>query len=393
MTISPITFYKRSDAGALTKHSGHFPHDLTSHTILSPGLRLSELMVYLKTTETCQLNCKHCFTNGINGKKIYFSPERVIDWLHRLHDVNPTLDGGSIAFHGGEPMLAPISDMRRTWKECKHLWPNIWWTTTTNLVYNLDDEKRSFFKEAFGEGISTSWDKGIRFANQKQEDLWLKNVRLLQDDGHKITLMISLSKSVLDIPVEDFLKWVIDLGVPYLHLERITPNGNAVVNNHIIPTNKELDAWFVKLWEASRKLETHKYFMNLFLNGILTSLVSSTHTGCRCRGCEKKIFTLNADGTIGGCPNGAVTNTFGTLDDDIIELLSSEGRMENVLCETARNPLCYTCEVYDVCNGDCHQLAWDGDICASPKSLMKQLKKNNERETYKTFLDGFIGKE
>jgi radical SAM protein with 4Fe4S-binding SPASM domain len=260
-------------------------------------------------------------------------------------------------------------------------------------VYNLDDEKREFFKECFTQGFATSWDKGIRFENEKQENLWRKNVRLLQDDGHKITVMVSLSKSVLDIPVEDFLKWVIDLGVPYLQLERITPNGNAVSNKHIMPSNKELDAWFVKLWEASVKLETHKYFMNCFIDGILSSFVTTTHSGCRCRSCEKKIFTLNADETIGGCPNSAVTNTYGTLDDDIIDLLSSTGRVENIVCETQRNPICYTCEVYDVCNGDCAQLAWEGDICASPKSLMKRFKRDNNVELYKEVLNGFIGAE
>lgn len=398
MSVAAVSFYKKTDGG-LVKSSTLYRNTCSiwgaqdKKTILAPSLQLTELMVYLKTTETCQLNCEHCFTNGINGKKIYYDVNRTIDWFHRLHEVSPKLNGGSVAFHGGEPMLAPIKDMRRTWEACKDLWPNVWWTTTTNLVYNLDDEKRAFFKDAFQDGISTSWDKGIRFENEKQERLWAKNLQTLIDDGHKMTLMISLSKSVLDIPVEDFLNWIKDTGVKYLHLERITPNGNAKRNPHIMPSNAELDAWFVKLWEASVKLETHKHFDNLFFNGILSSLVTTTHTGCRCRSCEKKIFTLNADGTIGGCPNSAVNNTFGTMDDDITELLGSEGRLDNIVCETQRNPLCYTCDVYDVCNGDCHQLAWEGDVCASPKSLMRQLKRENDINTYHMFLNNFIGQE
>lgn len=385
MAVSTVSFYKKANSGNLIKTS--------AAKTVAPFLQLTDLMVYLKTTETCQLNCEHCFTNGINGRKIYFDPAKTIDWFHRLHEISPKLTGGSVAFHGGEPMLAPIKDMRRTWQECKDLWPNVWWTTTTNLVYTLDDEKRSFFKECFTDGISTSWDKGIRFANEKQEQLWRKNVETLIKDGHKMTLMVSLSRSILDISPEDFLAWVEDLGVHYLHLERITPNGNAIRNPHIMPSNTELDQWFVQLWEASVKRKTHTKFANLFFNGILSSVVSSTHSGCRCRSCEKKIFTLNADGTIGGCPNSAVDNTFGSIDDDIVDLLSSEGRVENIMCETQRNPLCYTCDVYDVCNGDCHQLAWEGDICASPKSLMRQLKHNRDFDTYKQFLNGFIGQE
>ena len=42
--------------------------------------------------------------------------------------------------------------------------------------------------------------------------------------------------------------------------------------------------------------------------------------------------------------------------------------------ETMRNDICYSCPVYDICNGDCHQLNWDGDVCASPKSMMIDAK-------------------
>ena len=353
----------------------------------------SELMIYLKTTETCQLNCDHCFTNGSRGQKVYFDPQATIDWLHRLHQTVPNIKGGSVAFHGGEPMLAPIADMRRVWSECKDLWPSVWWSTTTNLVYSLDDEKRSFFKEAFTHGIATSWDKDIRFTTPKQEQLWESNVRTLLADGHDVTLMVSLSKSVIDMPIDQFLNWVIDLGIPYLHLERITHNGNAVENSNIIPTNEELDAWFVQLWEASTRLQTHKYFDNLFINGILSSFVHSSHSGCRCRACEQKIFTVNATGTIGGCPNSAVTNTFGTIHDDINMLLTSEKRVDQIACETYRNPVCYSCDVYDICNGDCHQLNWQGDVCASPKTLMTTLKKNNNRSLYMEILRDYRGAE
>lgn len=359
-----------------------------------PGLTVDDVMIYLKTTETCQLNCQHCFTNGINGRKIYFDPERTVDWLHRFSKEACTEHTrGSIAFHGGEPFLAPIEDIRYVWSNAKDLLPNVWWSSTTNLAYNLTDDIRSFMKEAFVSGVATSWDKDIRFANEKQEALWRKNVQTLQDDGHSITLMVSLSKSVLDMCPEEFLKWVIDLGVPYLHLERITNNGNAMLNSHIMPTNQELDDWFVRLWDASVKIGAHKYFDNLFFNSILSSFVTSTHSGCRCRSCEKKVFTVNADGTIGGCANSAVTNTYGHISDSINTLLTSPGRVENIVCESARNPACYTCEVFDVCNGDCHQLAWDGDICASPKTLMTRFKTERNMALYKEVLSNFKGTE
>jgi len=391
MTTSSVTFFKRDNQGALAKAPLLFAKNISER--LAPTVALKELMVYLKTTETCQLNCKHCFTNGTNGKKIYFNVPKTIDWSHRLQKAVPTLGSAHVAFHGGEPFLAPVSDMREVWASCKDLWPGLWWSTTTNLVYKLDNEKMDFMKTAFTNGLATSWDKGIRFANQKQEDLWRDNVKTLLQEGLDVTLMVSLSKSVVDVEPIELLNFVADLGVKYLHLERITPNGNANLNPHIFPTNKELDAWFVKMWHQSVEHKIHTRFENLFFNSILSSLAFTTHSGCRCRQCEQKLLTINASGDIGGCPNSAVNNTFGSIDDDIVTLLTSPGRMENIACESARNPLCYSCEVFDICNGDCHQLAWEGDICASPKSLMKHLKQEKNIDLYREVLGQFMGQE
>ena len=379
LIAQPIKFFK--------------PAKKTSISTVSPMLIPSSLMIYLKTTETCQLNCSHCFTNGTNGKKVYFDPAKTTDWFHRLHEVAPNMSGGNITFHGGEPFLAPVSDMRKVWEDCKDLWPNIWWSTTTNLVYNLTDDIRLFMKEALPTGISTSWDMNMRFDNEKQEALWKKNVKTLLSDGHNITLNISINNDIVKSNPKDLIKFIIDLGVQWVHFERITPNGNAILNNSVFPSNIELDKWILALWHASVELESHKYFGNLLFDSVLTSYVNKNHSGCRCRSCEQKIFTLNPSGTIGGCPNSAVDNTFGFMSDDIEDLLSSNGRLENIVCESQRNEICYTCEAFDICNGDCHQLAWQDDICASPKSLIVHLKKEQNIELYKSVLNGFQGEE
>lgn len=379
--VKPLVFYKSNKLQSIEKVD------------ISPMLIPTSLMIYLKTTETCQLNCKHCFTNGTNGRKIYFDPDQVIDWFTRLHKVAPNMQNGNVAFHGGEPFLAPVDDMRKVWLACKDLWPNVWWTTTTNLTYKLTDEIRAFMKEALFNGISTSWDKNMRFDTPKQEELWRKNLDTLVADGHNVTLNISINRDIVEMDPKELLEFIKELKVNYVHFERITPNGNANLNREIFPSNIELDQWIVKLWDASVEMESHKYFSNTLFDSVLTSFVNTTHSGCRCRSCEQKIFTLNADGTIGGCPNSAVDNTFGTITDSIPALLSSEGRLENIVCESQRNPNCYGCEVFDICNGDCHQLAWEGNVCAAPKSLMKKLKANNDLELYKDVLNQFIGVE
>jgi len=356
----------------------------------------SNIMIYLKTTETCQLNCKHCFTSGSNGRKIFFNKDKVVDWYKRLSQQLPHIKGGHTAFHGGEAFLVQPSEMMEVYERCKDFFPEMWWSVTTNLVFPLTQDKLDLIEKAFNNNISTSWDSGIRFENENQENLWEKNVRTLTAiPNFNMTVQISLSRSIMEMNPEELIEKFIDLKVNHLHIERISLDGNAKKNLDIMPHNQEQDKWFIDLWNAYIKNDNYKKIHIAFFESLLTSLVYNTHSGCRCRSCEKKIFTLNADGTIGGCPNSAAHSPFGHIDDDIMSLLLSPGRMCNIADETNRNEKCLSCPVFDVCNGDCHQLSWDGDYCPAPKSLMIYLKENLEENKvlYKELLGDFIGQE
>ncbi len=336
------------------------------------AVKPTSLVVYLKTTETCQLNCSHCFTNGINGKQIYFDPVKTIDWFKRVHAECPTLDSGTIIFHGGEPFLAPLADMQKVWEDVRELWPNIRWSCSTNLTYNLTNEILNFFSTVLPDGFCTSWDKNIRFANVRQEELWRKNLKTLVDAGHNITLNVSLNKDLLQEDTDELVLWLDTLGVNYVQFERLTWDGSAVKNTHIFPANVDLDEWFVKMHKSYKKIKPK--YRDVLIGGLYDSIQKGIHGGVRCRDCEQKIFTINADGSIAGCPNAAVDNAFGHIDQEFLDLLVSPKRLDNILCETNRDTRCYTCDVFDVCNSDCHQLVWEGDQCAAPRTLMKQIK-------------------
>ena len=333
-------------------------------------------MIYVKTTETCQLNCKHCFTNGINGAKIYFNPHKTADWVKRLHSeaFNPS-DTMHFEFHGGEPFLAPVSHMRIFYEETKDLWPNASFGITSNLTFKLKDEHWDFIKGPLGNRMGTSWDPKIRFENDKQEKLWEKNVRSLVDAGVTVKLFISVTKDTVNIEPIELLKWVKDLGVQEMALERLTGNGNALLHPEIFPTNLEQDQWFLKMHEQIEEYDARHWFDNEFMETIYNKFETGfLKGGTFCRDCEEKLYTINADGTLSGCPNAAPEEQFGHINDDIKSLINSPKRIKNIACERSRDPRCYECPVFMYCGGDCHQLAWQGDICGAPKSLMKLLK-------------------
>lgn len=332
---------------------------------------------YLKTTETCNLNCSHCFTNGIHGAKIYFDPVKVSNWIREFHR-EKFKEGDSIhyEFHGGEPFLAPISQMKYVVDSCKDLSPHQTFGATTNLVYKLKQEHIDFIKNDLGSRLGTSWDPKIRFANSKQYKLWYDNLKTLQREGVDIKLFISVTKQTIAYRPIVLLRWIRKLGVKEVSFERLTSNGSAKMFPEIFPTNLELDQWFLDMHNDAIKYNTRDWFHNENLENVYAKFESGYNcSGTFCRDCEEKIFTLNADGTISGCPNAAPEFNFGSIDDSIATIINSPRRLRSIVEERSRNPKCYSCPVFQYCNGDCHQLEWQSDVCGAPKSLMKLLAK------------------
>ena len=330
-------------------------------------------MIYLKTTETCNLNCLHCFTNGSRGAKIYWDHVKVADWITRLSKESNS-NHVHLEFHGGEPFLADISSMQYVYDNCQDLWPSQSWGVTTNLTFKLTQDKIDFIMGPLGARLGTSWDPDIRFTSPKQYDLWRKNVQTLHELGATIKLFISVTKGTVAIEPIELLEWVRDLGVKEMSLERLTMNGSANDHLHIFPTNLEQDAWFLKMHQQSKEHNAREWFDNEFLETVYSKFEKGfTAGGTFCRDCEEKLFTVNANGTIAGCPNSAPEQAFGHIDDTITDLLTNPIRIHNIACERSRDPRCYSCEVFQYCNSDCHQLEWQNDVCGAPKALMTEL--------------------
>ena len=342
-----------------------------------------DIQVYVKTTGTCNLDCFHCFTSGSKGKKIFFDPEQTASFLKSIVN-EQKLNSVRLLYHGGEPMLAPLKDLYRFHELTHTAIPNVDYGIQTNLVYTLNDAKRAFFKDIIGlRGVGTSWDAGIRFGSAnpdrklQDEALWEKNVRTLVGDGHEMTLMVSLSKTLLDHyqPV-DIINYAISLGFSYILFERITSDGNATINN-ALPANRQIDQWLYKMYTQTIEHKLYEKIGNMFLEEIVLAYRQNLHVANRCRGCEQKLITINADGTLAGCPNSATNEQWSELANGVDNFLYSEKRVDAICTEKQRPQACMTCEVNDICNGDCYKLKWDDGVCSAPKTLFKMLKKNS----------------
>ena len=101
-----------------------------------------DLIIYLKTTDTCQLNCAHCYTYGSNAAKGFFDPQKTINFLKNMKEARPQVSSGNITFHGGEPFLCPTNLMFDVWNETKGLWPSVWWSIQSNLTLELTQGRK-----------------------------------------------------------------------------------------------------------------------------------------------------------------------------------------------------------------------------------------------------------
>ena len=175
-------------------------------------------MVYLKTTDTCNLHCDHCFTNGYNGKKGWFNVDATVDFFQRLKAWHPEYDNALISFHGGEPLIAPTDLIFQAWDGIKDLWPNLWWSVQTNLTFPLTDDKVSVLDTICNKSWGTSYDKNIRWADINQELLWRSNVKRMADEGHDITVMVCLSGHVVNNmePIE-IIEDMASLGIKHIN--------------------------------------------------------------------------------------------------------------------------------------------------------------------------------
>lgn len=326
---------------------------------------------YIKTTETCNLDCDHCFTSGSRGRKIYFDPVKTARFVNEFQGESMHID-----FHGGEPFLAPLEDMYTFWEQVSDKCsPNVSFGATTNLTYKLTEDKLKFMEVALGSRIATSWDEGIRWKDNRQYSLWEKNVKFLVARGFEIKVFISMNTSLMSRNPKDVLDMLQELGIKEVAFERLTHDGSATRNPAIFPTNKAIDDWIYEM----HLVNDRDWFDNVLLESIYSKFEGgSQRESTFCRGCEKIMFTINADGTVAGCPNSAPTSHYTTIDASKRDALSHDKRTCMIAEETYINPHCVSCEVFGQCGGDCYKLEWDTQ-CPAPKRLMYGLNNKTDR--------------
>lgn len=335
--------------------------------------------IYIKTTESCNLHCKHCYINDFRKQKEFFDWEKTATWLQKylnfFHIENQEVE---ISFHGGEPFLCDLDILQKFIRR----FPGANFNATSNLCFPIDTTFFDFIKKNFldytKDGtpyIKTSWDYKIRFQNPEQEGLWVKNVKDIVDEGIEVHVTTCLTKdTIMDVIPYEYLEQMSILGVSSLNFERLT--SNTTMDKSLIPDYQEQDKWLLQMYLENEC--SFGFYIDLFEN-LKLAVEKGELNGCRKRQCMQEVLTINADGTIGGCPNIALTNSFSSIEKEPSDLIQNQCHLCLLRQEQIRNNRCYLCPYFKYCNGDCHQLSWQGDICPAPKKVLEQIINNFNR--------------
>ena len=343
-------------------------------------------VVYIRVVQGCNLNCDHCFTMG-NRDEIALTDLSLIDkYLSSIkHNVDP--DKVTFYIHGGETFLAPleylksVNDLiRKYFSEAK-----IDIVPQTNLIYKVDDKFIQFIKEEYRNTIGVSWDADIRFGsiaiNKKtqQEDLFFKNMRKLVDAGVNVHIAITAQKNLLNYdPIEIVEKFE---GVDSIDFELLT-TFDAKTSN-LRPNNKKWAAWLNKLvdYYVSTKTSWCLPQIDLFTKTLMTGNLFD----CKCNCCDKRTFTMNPNGTVGLCPDRTYIEPFSTVDEMYTSWETFEEKSLEIiikkLADMEHHTMCYECEHYDICGGNCDASLFDEtDECPLSKSVISRIR--NELNTF-----------
>jgi radical SAM protein with 4Fe4S-binding SPASM domain len=327
-------------------------------------------IIYVKTTGTCNLDCQHCFTGGKNGDRTQFDPDVAAAWIKEFIAKYPPDTHTHLELHGGEPFMVPLPKLQQFTHHFQGF-ENVSICANSNLTFRITPAILDFIKVDLDSQIGTSWDHWIRWPTPEKYELWRSNLELLRAEGVHIGLKVSVSRQLIDSSPRWFLDQMDALAVDTIALERITAGGSSVINMNVFPDNEAQDNWYLELLKLYQqgnhrcKIST----LDTLLDKIRLGMVK---VDTNCRNCEQHLVTMNSDGTLGGCPNVASERNYANVHQPVDEFLYSEDRLTEITKELDFGD-CVHCDVFDLCGGDCHQLAWQGKRCGGLKNTLRYI--------------------
>lgn len=327
---------------------------------------MPDIKIYLCVTDGCNLACKGCYKYTTRDKvdlPKFLDLNKAKQYLDNIIKLYPE-DNIYCTFHGGEPFytgdISKYIDLINNYSNIK----NMYWSATTNLIYNISTEHIKLFGLFKDKFFKTSWDvEDYRFRNISQKELWENNIKYLLSLGFLIQPIITVNLQTIQYSPSDLFEYFKHLGISTVNFERITETGRASIIK-VKPTNRQVDEWLWQVYIINKS--KYNFYIPLFAE--LEYAKTNGFVGCRKRECMQTVRTINTDGSVGACPNCAdiyIIDKTGQYNTDTEKDL--------ILKEKTVTDTCMFCKYYDICNGDCCQLSFDETGCPGLIKIYQEL--------------------
>ncbi len=330
--------------------------------------------IELILTNKCNLQCKQCYT--IHGDTM-MSPEvldKAIDYIksvvkqdtEEVHSVN--LVGGEVGLYS-HAKLNEIIDRITENGSIK----NVEICCRSNLMFGLTDDFIKFAKRC--NQFGTSYDYKARFGNQVQEDLWKKNVQILQKEGVDLDCIITINKMLMTLSPTEIFEFVEDMNFNRFDLHRLFyPNTmndeeKKVYDTLIRPKNKDVDKWMLSVYLEYEKRKAGNPELSLDSFEAIKSTIQGEPEYTHYRNCQRDNRTILPNGMMAQCTYTVFKPYYNLMTGETNQEIFDEFiKHENTLHEN-----CVKCPFVQFCRGDCCWFPHDDTGCPGLKSVYQYI--------------------
>lgn len=319
---------------------------------------------FFQLTNKCNMKCKHCFTIHNKQDMSIMIMNKGIEYV--CNKINETNENEYfVNFLGGEAGLYDQTLIKECIIKIREQTHNktIKFIYQSNLTYVLSENHLDVFKMV--DFINTSYDYQVRFNNGEQ-DIWERNIKLLQELGCEIGLTMVLTKPFINhFTPHKLLEMIKSLNIKTIEFNRLfdTLDGNTL--DSIRPKNSDVNEWLYQLFLYVRK---NKIDINIKTLKCIEDSFNHNHYNDHCRTCCAENITIQPNGNVITC---MLDNKFPIYN------LITQKEMNSVkdVCykESLLPTKCKDCQYLKWCKGNCHHYTHDESGCPTSTKIYDYL--------------------
>ena len=304
----------------------------------------------------CQASCKYCFGPHEGAVMDEQTAKEAVKFIHNIAN-ETTAKEISIIFHGGEPLLAPISVWQVLLDEIKTALAR--YTVKLSLqsnLWNLNDEFLTLLREN-NVSIGTSIDGPKELCDQGRGegyfDKTFASVKKANMAGCSVSAIATITKQTLS-HTQEIAKYFRNNGMSLvLHGASASMEDKdspfALTAEEYTGMLKDLYPWYAKN-RKHIKIDT----LDHFVKGIVTGNPGV----CTLRDCSGMFLSISPTGDITSCQrlSGKKEFCIGNIFDKptLSQLYESPAAQRQLDREKQVAERCASCEFYPICKGGCY---------------------------------------